>query len=136
MNFNFSCIGSRISLDLPHQIWEAQSYDPPGQIWVTRLFHNKIAFLANNYSRCYLSYFSPEFLTAAFSILGLILFLIGVYFLISRRNRWFLAVLLAAPLPALFEFPTFVPLRAVIIYGVELLVMGYGIVSLVKMRKK
>ncbi len=132
MNFNFSCISSRILLDLPHQIWEAQSFDPAGQIFLTRLFHNKILFLLNNYLRCYLSYFSPEFITNAFTVIGLGFFLLGLYYVITKRQWVILATLLTAPIFPLFEIPSTVVIRGAAIYLAIILVMGYGIWSLVK----
>lgn len=135
MNFNFTCIGSRIKIDLPGQIWEAQTYDPSGQTFLTRAFHNKASFVADNYFRCYLSYFSPEFVTSAFSIIGLILFLVGLYYIFVKKQWKLLALLLVAPLFPLFEIPQNVAIRAIIIYVALISVMVYGIWSFLKRKK-
>ena len=103
MNFDFTCTASRIIMDLPHLIWEAESADPQGQIFITRMFHNKVGFLLGNYLRCYLSYFSPEYIASFLTIFGTIFFFLGVYLMILKKSK-ILPGLLLFPLPALLEF--------------------------------
>ncbi len=103
MNFDFTCTASRIIMDLPHLIWEAESADPQGQIFITRMFHNKVGFLLGNYLRCYLSYFSPEYIASFLTIFGTIFFFFGVYLMILKKSK-ILPGLLLFPLPALLEF--------------------------------
>ena len=122
MNFDFTCTASRILLDVPFQIAEAERADPNGQIFITRLLHNKIGFYLSNYLRCYLSYFSFE------NILIAILFYTGVYFLFKRRSK-LLLILLIFPLFALFEiFP--VMLRGIILVFGYIIVCAYGLFNI------
>ncbi len=135
MSFEFVCIGSRIGIDLPGQIWEGNAYNPLNQVILSRLLYNKYLFIVDNYARCYASYFSPEFLTTAFTIFGLVLYLIGVYFLIRSKNKSLIALLLISPLVPLFELGP-VHFRAAVIYVSQVLVMLYGLVKIFGMRRK
>lgn len=105
MNFDFTCTGSRIFLDLPYQIWEMQTGDPQISTVLTRFFHNRLFFLGNDFFRCYLSYFSPDYLGRALSVFGVALFSLGLFFLVSKRRWLILTIVLAGPLFPLFEFP-------------------------------
>lgn len=104
MNFDQACILSRIFLDLPHQLWEIQATSSWG-IFATRLLHNKATVLLNNLSRCYVTSFSPEYVGATFSIMGLALFLAGLYLLVKNKKWLWLVAISLTPLPLLFEFP-------------------------------
>lgn len=122
MSYSFTCTVSRILLDLPHQVWEAGAADPAGQIFITRMFHNKIGFLFNNFLRCYLSYYNFE------SILITILFFTGAYYIFCRRSK-LLIVLLIFPVPALLEiFPVIV--RGIILSSGYIIVGNYGLFNL------
>lgn len=124
MNFEFSCIASRIFLDLPLQLWEAQVADGLVEPLVTRFFHNKLLFLLNNFLRCYLSYFSPEFIVSGVFVLGLALYVFGFWGLVGKK-RVLLWVLLS-PLPALFETGPVI-FRAFLVYAAMLLVVAFGL---------
>lgn len=116
MNFNSTCILSRILLDVPPQLWEAQTGSGLGNTLLVRFFHNKLTVLLDNFTRCYVSFFSPDFIAATFSVLGLILFLIGLYNLISRKKFSWLLFLLICPLPILLEIPRSVFFREIILF--------------------
>mgnify|MGYP001617550830 FL=1 len=116
MNFDLTCILSRITLDIPPQLWEVQTASGMGNTLLVRLLHNKLSVLINNFSRSYVSFLSPDFIAASFSILGLILFLVGLYSLISRKKLIWLGILLICPLPVLLEIPKNVTLRGTFLY--------------------
>lgn len=128
MNINFVCIKDGILQDVPHQLWEATTADGhSANVLVTRFLHNKLLFYSNNFFRCYLSYLSPDFVTTAFSIIGLVFFLAGVYFLVRRRIWILLVILLLAPLSPLFSFPKNNLVQGLILYSVLLLVILFGL---------
>jgi hypothetical protein len=129
MNFEFTCIASRITIDLPGQIWEAQALNPPNQVILSRLLYNKYLLILSNYTRCYVTYFSPEFLTTTFTVLGLVLYLVGVYFVIKNKNKSLIAILLISPLIPLFELGP-VLFRAATIYFTQVAIMFYGLIKL------
>lgn len=129
MNFEFTCTGSRILMDIPHQIWEAQTADGPANTLLTRFFHSRPSFLAENFLRCYLSYLSVDFIAGTFTVLGLLLFLLGLWYLISKRKWAIVSVLLLAPLSPLFEFPADGTWRAVILFAPQIAVMIIGLIQ-------
>lgn len=130
MNFDFTCNRFWIGQDVPHQIWEGQAADGLANTFVTRFFHNKLLFYLDNYFRCYFHYLSPDFINAAFSIVGLILFLIGVYFAISKRNKLIIVFILLSPIFPLIELPSVKIYQGIITYGLDVAVMIYGLWSL------
>ena len=132
MNFDFSCNIGHIKLDLPHQMWEAISADGNANTLVTRFFHNTPSFYANNLLRCYLSYFSPEFINQVFGLVGLGLFGLGLWILIAGKRRGLLILILLAPLSPLLELPRSNKFQGIIIYGAILVVIFFGIKSLWK----
>ncbi len=132
MSFDFICSRDRILLDVPYQIWEAQSADGGLNVFLTRLFHNKLLFYGSNFFRCYLSYFSPDFIARVFTIFGLIFFLLGVWYLISRKKRFLAILFLLVPLSPLFQIPDTVSVQAGILFSGFGLVMIFGLVSAVK----
>ena len=127
MNFDFSCDIGHIKLDLPHQMWEAISADGNANTLVTRFLHNTPSFYANNLLRCYLSYFSLEFINQAFSFVGLILFLNGLWQLVINKRWKFLLLVLVAPLFPTFDLLENSYLHGFIIYGAISIVMVFGI---------
>ena len=133
MNFDFTCTASRIIMDLPHLIWEAESADPQGQIFITRMFHNKVGFLLGNYLRCYLSYFSPEYIASFLTIFGTIFFFFGVYLMILKKSK-ILPGLLLFPLPALLEFFP-VTVRGLILMAGYIIIILAGLYYLYAGRK-
>lgn len=134
MNINFTCNLTFIIRDVPHQIWEAQSADGGIPVLLSRFLHNKPTFFADNFLRCYLSYLSPEFINAAFTFLGLILFLIGLWYVVTKKKKLLLALILVAPLFPLFELPKVMLWQGIIIYTVEALIIIYGVIRLFKRR--
>lgn len=137
INFDFTCTRAWIDGDVPLQIWEAISADGHDiPIFIVRLFHNKPVIYGTNFLRCYSSYLSPDFITRTFTIIGLVLYLIGLYGLVAKNKKLFLAALILAPL-----FPLMLPfenrtISGVIIYGALLFVIAYGIYFLSKSLKK
>ncbi len=132
MSTDFTCNWEWIKLDVPHQIWEAQTADGiRAHTFLTRLFHNKFLFYPDNILRCYLSYLSPDFITGAFSFIGMVFFLAGVFYLVFNRRWLLLAVLLIVPLLPLFKIPNNISAEAVILYVVEGLVIIYAVWQLV-----
>lgn len=127
MNINFVCTKTWILQDVPHQIWEAQTSDWNSNTLITRFFHNKFLFYANNGLRCYLSYLSPDFIAAAFTIIGLALFITGLYFLVRRKKYPLLTILIAAPMSPLLSVPKQATNQAAIIYGAILSVILFGV---------
>lgn len=126
MSIDFACTSEWIKLDVPHQIWEAQSADGgAGSVLWTRLLHNKVLFYASNYLRCYLAYLSPDFVNRVFSALGLIFFLVGIWYALTRKNLLVLGFALLAPLPPLFLYPKFSAVTGVYL-GLIVLVQLYG----------
>jgi len=134
MNINFFCTKAWILGDVPHQVWEAQTADPNANVLMTRFLHNKLSLYSNNFARCYLSYLSPDFINAAFTIVGLILFLAGIYFLVVKKNWRILTILLLAPLFPLFSFPESKLIQGVILYSAQGLAILAGFYYLVKNR--
>ena len=137
INFDFTCTRTWIEGDVPLQIWEAisaDSHDIP--MFVVRLFHNKPVIYGTNFLRCYSTYLSPDFVARTFTIIGLVLYLIGLYGLAAKNKKLFLAALLLAPIFSLmmpFENQT---ISGVIIYGALLSVIFYGIYFLGENLKK
>ena len=133
MTFNLSCTASYIKIDFPLQLWEAQVADGvSANTFVTRFLHNKLLFLMNNLLRCQLSYLSPDFINKQFSLLGLVLFLLGIWHL-AKKGAWIpLVVLVIAPLAVVFNIPSISSLPAVILYGVELMVIAFGLKELLE----
>lgn len=127
MIFDFSCDLGHIQNDVPHQLWEAISADSGSPLWLTRLLHNKPLFYANNFLKCYLSYLSPDFLNKTFSLLGLILFGLGLWHLVTNKRWVVLTILLLAPLSPLFDQPPSGLAQTIILYSAEILVMLYGL---------
>lgn len=109
---NLTCISSRIQLDLPNQIWQADWSDPTSSNLWLRFLHNKVYFLTTNYARCYLSNFSPENIAPMFTIFGTILFFVGLCSAFSKKLYGLIGLLLLCPLPILFELPIEPRLRA------------------------
>lgn len=135
MNFNtFTCISSRIQLDLPNQLWEARNFDPSGDL-LGKLLHNKLYFLFDNYGRCYVSFFSPEIIAGIFTIIGVVLFFMGIFHLLRGGKYLVLLLLLLSPLPILFEFPTDPNLRVIPLLLVEFGIIVFGLWRLVKIVK-
>lgn len=114
MNTEFTCILSRITLDLPHQIWEALSFHPPG-ILIVRILHNKLFFLVDNLFRCYFFYFSLE---------NYVAMLPGLYFLIINRRFKLSLLVLFLPLIPLLEIGPF-ELRKIIFFGSYIIIAVY-----------
>ncbi len=131
MNFDFTCTQPRILLDLPHLIWEMQTGDGQGGVLLTRFLHNWPLFLANNLLRCYLSYFSPDYLAGTVTIIGVILFSIGLMTLIHKHQWLWLLLVLAAPLSPLFEFPVNSTIRGLLLWGSWGLTIAVGIFTVV-----
>ncbi|MBI4099903.1 hypothetical protein HY440_02750 [Candidatus Microgenomates bacterium] len=132
MIFDFSCDIGHIRNDIPHQLWEATTADGNANTLVTRFFHNTPSFYANNFLKCYLSYLSPDFLSQTFTIFGLVLFGLGLWYLLIRRKWFILALLFLAPIFPLFDFPSNGLAQTIILYGTEGLVMLYGVKNLWK----
>lgn len=130
MIFDFSCDIGHIKNDVPHQLWEAISADGNANTLVTRFLHNTPSFYANNLLRCYLSYLSPDFINQTFTILGLILFGLGLWYLIINKKWLILIWLLAAPLSPLFDIPNNGLFQTIILYSVLVLVMIFGVRNL------
>lgn len=107
-------------LDLPHQIWEAEAADPANQIFITRMFHNKIGFFLSNYLRCYLSYFSLE---------NFIFYLPGLYFAVRNKSHKMLVFALLIPLFPLLEIGP-LTFRQIIFYGGYIIISGYGLFNI------
>ncbi len=120
MNFDFPCTLSRILLDVPHQLWEFQTGSGMGNTLVVRFLHNKLSVLINNLARCYVSFFSPDYLAGVFTLFGMVFFFVGLYFLISLKKFPFLIPLLTMPILVFFEFSV-IPYHficvLIIIYG-------------------
>lgn len=114
MTTDFTCILSRITLDLPHQIWEALSFHPQG-VFLVRILHNKLFFLIDNLFRCYFSYFSPE---------NYIFYLPGFYLIFKNKDYKMLVFVLLIPLFPLLEIEP-VELRKIIFVGGYIIVIAY-----------
>ncbi len=130
MNFNFFCTRSWIAQDLPHQIWEAQTADGHVAPFITRFLHNKVFFLFNNYLRCYLTYLSPDYVVSMVTIIGLVLFLVGLYFLVSKKNYLLLGFILLAPLFPVLEIPKDKNYQGIILLTSLLSTICYGVFSM------
>lgn len=103
MNFEtVSCSLNTIKAALPHDIWLAAVSDRTVSPVVSRLFHNKIVFWGNDLARCYLTYFSPEYIARLLTIIGLMFFIIGAGWLVSKHQFWPLILLLVLPLGTIF----------------------------------
>src|SRR3989338_5374862 len=133
MNFNFLCTKDWILGDVPLQLWEATpAYGPTANALLTRFLHNKPMFYLDNFLRCYLSYLSADFLVKAFSLLGLGLFIFGVYQAIRQRRKWLLSIVLMTPLFPLFQFPAANLAQGVLLYGSQLALILFGLQQLIK----
>lgn len=139
MNFEPICSISGINLDIPLLIWELETGDNSGSVFITRLLHNKLVVAGNSYLGCYTSFFSPEVVTSIFGILGLALFIIGIYFLISKRHFKILAILLILPIISITQITTPFINRKVILVALHLFVilfgLHYSVISLKSMLK-
>lgn len=102
MNIDFACDRFNVAREVPLLINEAQRADPIGNILLTRFLHNKLTFNMSGYFECYTSYLSPESISKVFTLFGLFLFLIGLYYLVKNK-RWLLAgtILIGPALPLL-----------------------------------
>lgn len=98
MNFNNLCSLSTIDPNFTRHVWEAQIYDRTVSPEVIRLFHNKIFYFLNDASNCYLNYFSPDFLFQRFTLIGVALFIIGIYHLFSTKKYRVLFALFLTPI--------------------------------------
>lgn len=125
-SFDFCDIG-HIQLDVPHQIWEAISLDGNANIWITRFFHNTPLFYANNLLRCYLSYFSPDFINQQFTLIGLLGFILGIGSIVSKKQWKVMVMFLIMPLFPIFDFPSDIFGQSVVVYGVIFLIIILGI---------
>lgn len=131
MNIDFVCNKTWIFGDVWHQIWEAQTADGLRvPLEVTRLLHNKFFFYANNFSRCYFFYLSPDFVAAAFTIVGLLFFLIGLWYLVIEKKWFVLILLLSAPLLPLFEIPREKIQQGIVLYFIEGAIVVFGVYRL------
>jgi hypothetical protein len=98
-----TCTIAWISQDLPHQVWEAQAADGMGAYtWLTRFLHNKIMFWGSNLARCYVSYLSPDYIAKKFTLVGLAVFLVTIWWLVSRKKYKWLALIFLIPAILLF----------------------------------
>jgi hypothetical protein len=125
MSFNNLCSYSTINQMLPRHIWESQVYDRIISPFEIRLFHNKILFTLGDSVSCYLSYYSPDFLLKQFTLLGLILFTVGLFSLTKNKKILVLTLLLVIPL-------IYFPLGMI----VDIIVMFVGLYYLVRLIKK
>ncbi|MCL4390445.1 MAG: hypothetical protein M1484_00490 [Patescibacteria group bacterium] len=130
MNFDFACNIGHIQLDVPHQVWEAVVAGGNVDPLISRFLHSTPSFYANNLLRCYLSYFSPDFLTQAFTLVGLILFGLGLWHLVINNHWKLLALVLLAPLSPLFNIPQSGLYQGAILYFTLVLVILFGIYNL------
>lgn len=131
MNFDFSCNIGHIQLDVPHQIWELSTAQGSANPLFVRFLYNKLTFFATNIVRCYTHYLSPEFLNQTYTIFGLVLYLVGVYYLVKNKKKISLTVLLIAPLFPLSELGPLL-FRAAVIYLSQIAIMLYGFIKIVK----
>lgn len=106
MNTELFCDRFAILRDVPLQLWEAQTADgstaPP---LLTRFYHNKVLFYGTNFLRCYLSYFSPDFILHIFGLLGTIFFLIGIIYIVDKKKKFYEVLLIISPFFPLFRIP-------------------------------
>ncbi len=130
MTFDFSCDIGHIRNDLPHQLWEATTADGNANTLVTRFFHNTPSFYTNDLLKCYLSYLSPDFLNQTFTILGLLLFALGLWHLVVNKKWLLIIFLLLAPLSPVFDIPQSGLAQTIILYAAEILVMIFGVKKL------
>lgn len=130
MNFNFSCDIGHIKLDVPHQLWEATTADGHANTFLTRFLHNTPSFYGSNFFKCYLSYLSPDFINQTFSLIGLVLFGLGLWYLVVNKKWPILIFLLIAPLSPLFDLPSSGLAQTTILYTVLILVMCFGVKNL------
>src|SRR5574340_1691862 len=130
MVFEFSCDIGHIRNDVPHQLWEAITADGNANTLLTRFLHNTPSFYANDLLRCYLSFFSPDFLNQAFTFLGLLLFGFGLWYLITHKKWRILIVVVLVPLLPLFDLPSSGFAQVAILYSLWLLVMVFGLKNL------
>lgn len=103
MNFEgIACNLSTIKAAVPHHIWEAQVFDRIIPTNEARIFHNKIIFFGNDLAGCYAGYFSPEYLSAHLSFVGFLLFLVGIWYLLSRKKFLLPILLIGLPVGDIF----------------------------------
>lgn len=135
MIFDFSCDIGHIQLDVPHQIWERSTIDSQANIWYTRFLNNKPVVYLNNILHCYFSYLSPDFINQTFTIFGLILFGIGLYYIVVNKKWPILTFLLLAPISPLFDLPQSGLAQTIILYSALILVMFFGVKKILKIKK-
>ncbi len=114
-------------------------------ITYTRIFYNKVTVYSHKIINEYLNYFSPNFLFlkggkplrykipdhGLLYFIDLPLFLIGLYFAINKKQKWFplfLSLLITAPIPAMLttletpsiirSFAMILPINIFIAYGI------------------
>lgn len=105
MNFDFSCDFAYIIRDVPHQVWEIQSFSGWGSQFLVRLLHNKFGFYANNFLRCYLNYLSPEFLLRQYGLIIMLLVYAGFILLLNQKtNRKWIFLITILPLLPMVSF--------------------------------
>jgi len=132
MNINYICSVDSVIRDVPMQLWELSTNDGrAGQgPEIVKLFHNKFFVYPSNFFDCYLSYLFPRYVYQNFSIIGLILFFLGIYFLVINKNIRILFLLLFAPVIMMLFFPS---IYFTLIY---VLIMVYGLVySIINLKK-
>jgi hypothetical protein len=86
MNIEFLCDRFNVAREVPLLVNEAQSADHNGIILFTRFLHNKLTFTVNGYLNCYSSYLSPHTIASIFSLFGLVLFFVGLYYLAKKKT--------------------------------------------------
>lgn len=136
MNFEFACTIGWMVGDIPHQLWEAQTALGNASPLVTRFLFNKVGFYFNNFLRCYLSYFSFDYILINFTGLGLLAFISGVYFAWSNHKFLIITLLIVAPLFPLMEIPKNIRIRELLFMIPICAVMFYGIVCCLKSLKR
>jgi hypothetical protein len=132
MNIEFLCDRFNVAREVPLLVNEAQSADHNGIILFTRFLHNKLTFTVNGYLNCYSSYLSPHTIASIFSLFGLVLFFVGLYYL-AKKKRWlFLGSLLIGPALPLVPFYINHRVIALIMYLPQLLVILVGLLTIIQ----
>lgn len=127
MNIDLNCDRFAVAREVPLLVPEAQAADQGASTFLTRFLHNKLTFYTNGYSKCYLSYLSPDTITTMFSIFGLALFLVGLYALIKRKKWFILGSLLVGPALPLSPISLDRSLVTVVMYVPQLLTIIVGL---------
>lgn len=131
MNINFLCTKDWIFRDVPLQMWEATTADGVGAtVWLTRFLHNKPLFYLNNFLRCYLSYLSFDFLAKTLSILGLALFIFGLYQAIRLKKYFLISIVLISPIFPLLGLPDGNVYQGILLYGSQAILILFGLLQL------